>query len=278
VTLRRKVLAAASMLVGWLALFGHAQTNPEQVARKFLPGKTLLLRAPYKSDNLKFDAQGKLLNGSEMGMLPTDGLLLVEDASLKKDTIELKGKRVALALLMSEKDRLTYLPTNRKFKLSMELSVSPTSEEELMRSLNRVFLGGNVEQALENYWRPAVDISQPCSEKDKQSDGLVGLLEATRPVYRCVIPQKVTAPKAIQAKDPNFSFSALNEAEKGLIKLRVLLNERGLPEVIGVASDPGNGAVAEAITAVSRWRFSPATRNGQPVAVIIEVEIEAHPY
>jgi hypothetical protein len=58
----------------------------------------------------------------------------------------------------------------------------------------------------------------------------------------------------------------------------MILNEKGLPELLAVLSDPQSGAVAEAVQAVSRWRFAPATKNGQPVAVVIDVEIEAHSF
>jgi hypothetical protein len=270
--------SGVTLLIVLLSVVAFAQTNVEPTLRKSLSGKTLVLRTPYESGNLRFGPQGKLLNSSNIGMLPTDGLLLVEDVSLEKDTIRLEGRRIMLAMRTTGNARLTTIPTGRKFKLSLQLDAPATSQAQIMQLLNRVFVAGDAEQLLENYWKPSVDISLPCSDRDKQGDGVAGLLEGKRPVYRCVIPQKVTAPKAIHSPEPNFSLGALKEAEKRLTKLRLIVNEGGLPELLGVINDPSNAAAAESVLAVSRWRFTPATRNGQPVAVIIDVEIEAHSY
>ncbi len=47
---------------------------------------------------------------------------------------------------------------------------------------------------------------------------------------------------------------------------------------IRVGQSLGMGLDEKAIEAVSRWRFKPATLNGQPVATQIAVEVDFHSY
>ncbi|HEY1263518.1 MAG TPA: energy transducer TonB [Terriglobales bacterium] len=254
------------------------ESDLERAAQALMLGKSLVLRTPYSSASLKFDPQGRLLTSSEIGSTGLDGILQVESVSLKSDGLELKGRRLVLALRLSPDAIVTTIPTARKFKLSLKFNAPPANESEIMHALSPIFMGGDAQQVLLKYWTPLTDFSDKCSDKDKQGDGMVGLLEGSRPVYWCKIPQLITAPKPLHSPEPNFSAAAMKEAERGTTRLRMILNEKGLPELLAVLSDPQSGAVAEAVQAVSRWRFAPATKNGQPVAVVIDVEIEAHSF
>ena len=61
---------------------------------------------------------------------------------------------------------------------------------------------------------------------------------------------------------------------EGVVKIWVVIDTHGNVTNAQESSTPlGDGLDENAIAAVKKWRFNPATRNGVPVAVRVEVEI-----
>jgi TonB family protein len=96
---------------------------------------------------------------------------------------------------------------------------------------------------------------------------------SNRPVYR--LGPGVTSPKLISSVDPEFpkSFRAKGKTFGGICVVKLIVNTRGLPEDVQVVRSLAPAFDANAITAVKQYRFHPATRNGQPVAVAINIEV-----
>lgn len=87
-----------------------------------------------------------------------------------------------------------------------------------------------------------------------------------------------TAPQVIFNPEPTFSDEARKSKTQGRITLLVVVGKDGLPYDIRVRQSLGMGLDEKAIEAVNRWRFRPATLNGQPVATRVEVEVDFHLY
>ena len=90
--------------------------------------------------------------------------------------------------------------------------------------------------------------------------------------------QGVTVPQAIFSPEPSFSEEARKSKTQGVVMLILIVGKDGLPYDIHVGQSLGMGLDQKAIEAVSRWRFRPATRNGQPVATRIGVQVDFHLY
>jgi periplasmic protein TonB len=88
----------------------------------------------------------------------------------------------------------------------------------------------------------------------------------------------VTAPQVIFNPEPAFSDEARKSKTQGRVTLLVVVGKDGLPYDIRVRESLGMGLDEKAIEAVNRWRFRPATLNGQPVATRVEVEVDFHLY
>ena len=58
----------------------------------------------------------------------------------------------------------------------------------------------------------------------------------------------------------------------------MVVNEEGLPEVLEIKEGLSDGLDIQAMAAVAGWRFQPAMKDGQPVAVLITVQVEFHLY
>jgi len=88
----------------------------------------------------------------------------------------------------------------------------------------------------------------------------------------------VSAPKAIYAPDPEYSEEARKAKFMGVCALSLIVGADGRPRDIEVARSVGLGLDEKAIEAVKMWKFDPATKDGKPVAVKINVEVTFHLY
>lgn len=90
-------------------------------------------------------------------------------------------------------------------------------------------------------------------------------------------PQKVgggvSAPRVIKAPDPKYSKEARKAKYEATSVLWVIVKEDGTPGDIRVKTPAGKGLDEKAIEAVRKWRFKPAMKDGKPVAVQINIEI-----
>jgi TonB family protein len=88
----------------------------------------------------------------------------------------------------------------------------------------------------------------------------------------------VTVPQVIYNPEPSFSDEARKAKVQGVVLLLLVVGKDGRPYDIRVGQSLGMGLDEKAIEAVGRWRFRPATLNGQPVATQIAVEVNFHLY
>ncbi|MGC2182716.1 MAG: energy transducer TonB [Terriglobales bacterium] len=88
----------------------------------------------------------------------------------------------------------------------------------------------------------------------------------------------VTQPRPIYEPDPDYSEAARKAKYQGAVVLWLVVGADGLPHNIGVQRSLGMGLDEKAIAAVSTWRFQPATLNGQPVAVEVNVQVSFRLY
>lgn len=79
----------------------------------------------------------------------------------------------------------------------------------------------------------------------------------------------VAPPRLVRSVAPEYPAAAKQEGRTGKIVLQVLLDTDGVPRASQVISmSPGMEDLAgAAVDAVEQWRYSPATRDGKPVAV-----------
>lgn len=88
----------------------------------------------------------------------------------------------------------------------------------------------------------------------------------------------VSAPRAIFAPDPEYSEEARKAKYQGTVVLYMIVGPDGRARDIRVMRSVGMGLDEKAIEAVRTWRFDPARRDGQAVAVQINVEVSFRLY
>jgi TonB family protein len=88
----------------------------------------------------------------------------------------------------------------------------------------------------------------------------------------------VTVPQVIFNPEPSFSDEARKAKAQGIVMLLLVVGKDGHPYDIHVGQSLGMGLDEKAIEAVNRWRFRPATLNGQAVATQIAVQVDFRLY
>lgn len=84
---------------------------------------------------------------------------------------------------------------------------------------------------------------------------------------------EVSQPVPIYKIEPEYSEEARKAKFSGTVLLSVVIDANGTTRDIHVTRPLGLGLDEKAIEAVSKWRFRPAMKNGKPVAVQAQIEV-----
>ena len=84
---------------------------------------------------------------------------------------------------------------------------------------------------------------------------------------------KITQPVPVYRPDPDYSEQARKAKYQGTVILAIVVDENGNPTHIRVVKPLGMGLDEKAIEAVEKWRFRPGMKDGQPVRVVAQIEI-----
>jgi len=96
------------------------------------------------------------------------------------------------------------------------------------------------------------------------------------PLYK--VGAGVTAPRVIAAPDPEYAETARRARYQGTCVLWLRVGREGRVESIRLARPIGLGLDEKAAEAVTGWLFQPATKDGQPVPVQINLEVNFRLY
>jgi len=88
----------------------------------------------------------------------------------------------------------------------------------------------------------------------------------------------VSAPRALYAPDPEYSDEARKAKYQGTVVLWIVVGPDGKVHDLHVQRSLGLGLDEKAIEAVKLWKFDPARKDGQPVAVQVNVEVNFRLY
>ncbi len=97
---------------------------------------------------------------------------------------------------------------------------------------------------------------------------------ADEPVY--ALSDGVTPPRVLKQVNPQYSTGARGVRVKGSILIETVVSSRGTPVKTHVVRGLDKEIDAAAVDAVKQWVFAPGKKDGKPVAVSVQIEIQFH--
>ena len=85
----------------------------------------------------------------------------------------------------------------------------------------------------------------------------------------------VTLPRVLREVKPQYTADAMRAKVQGTVWLECVVNSDGTVGMVEVVRslDQTFGLDSEAVKAAKQWRFAPGTRFGEPVAVLVTIEL-----
>jgi TonB family protein len=266
----------------------------EDQVRHAYKGKVLTLRQFYDAERLRFGPDGRLIGQSSIGPWTIAGQLQVTNARLRGWVLHLDGKRLCLAFDADSKrlrnvsgiganDPLTkkkagevggrdkklwreYTRRGKVVEIDLELASEPQQMTAIVSAIDTVFLSptDDLANVVPDFWRDFVLQQEGKSPPTPSAD--------SRPIYK--VGKDVSAPRALEQPDPEFSESAREAGYTGTAILSLIVTPEGKVRDVKISMPAGFGLDETAVEAVSRWQFDPGRKGGIPVDVQIHVSVD----
>lgn len=239
-----------------------AQTTESEILSKY-QGKTLFLRGLWTCGRISFHADGQVVKDCHHGPVTEVGFLL-DSVKLNGSGLRLDGHRQTFDF--DNKGHLQPKKTGGKVRIDIEGKPGQDYGVALAAAIASDL--GELAPSLPEAWQrwALVSAGRPAPE---YGSGIVHMADRkSRGTHKGVVP-----PKVLHAADPQFSDQARHEKYSGEVEVYLVVDENGRPQHISIARPTGHGLDESALEAVSKYRFQPATRDGQPVAVDIFINV-----
>ena len=296
------------ILLGILAATVHASGQGVDDALKQFNGRILVLRHPLQSNYQVYGPDGSVLSAASEGPWTVYSGIRIDKVKRHADGLRIEGRRT---LFLFPQGRLTPMefqilknrirpPFQPEMKLDLHLDSALNSAEDIHTALARIFLMNTSDllAGIPEFWRVflrdrlAYDPSaQPAAEfswhepQPKQFGPLPSTAGAAvrtdrdeniQTVYHVGV--EVKPPRPTYAPEPNYSDAARYEKFQGTLVVNLVIAKDGSIHQLHVIRPLGLGLDEQAEARLQTWKFSPATRNGQPVAVEMNIEVSFNLY
>jgi TonB family protein len=278
----------------WIHVAGAAFVTTSAAAREAdlaknlnteYAGKVLIQRHFHSGRRVSYDAAGH--SNEAIGAWTTEAEIRVISVRFPSNSVlEITGERL---LLVYDNDKMQFwdLFTDPGLKnkvgkhqakdldayRSVAVAITDRSafdESSARATLNRVFLGPTEHLS---------DVAPDCwkyflTKKEIESGERPGepLPELPNSAVKKV-GEGISAPRGKHTPDPEYSQAARIASVQGTLVLWLIVDPTGAVQGPRIMQPLGAGLDEKAVEAVKKWEFRPATQDGEPVAVRINVEV-----
>ncbi|MGC2694507.1 MAG: energy transducer TonB [Candidatus Angelobacter sp.] len=171
----------------------------------------------------------------------------------------MEGPRVALTG-QENKGKSVFVALGKSVRVEIRLDRPLNSLDDAQALLERVFF--------------FQDVREHSKPELRRSDDPT----ANQPIYHVSPEDKLLPPQATYTPEPAFSEEARRARFQGTVVLRIVVDKLGNVARVRLEHALGHGLDENAMEGVKIWRFRPTTRNGEPVAVEMHVEVSFNLY
>jgi TonB family protein len=274
-------------------LFAMFSSLPRALAAQAAPdlnsdyqGKVLTLRHFYVGKHLVFQPDGSLAGSAAVGPWTVDGQIFIQTIEAKGRQLKIRGRRVCSIFDSRNgppRDVLEWLKESKAddrnkregafwakdVDIDIHLDTENPDDDGVKAAMNKVFLapGESMREIVPDFWRDYFG----------QVEGQPQRINDSYPLYS-VKRGDVSAPRGTYMPNPAFSEEARVAKYQGTMTLSVVVDPSGTASNVAIATPLGLGLDEKAVEQVRAWKFEPAMKDGQPVAVKVMVEVDFHLY
>jgi len=249
-------------------------------------GKVLTLRHFYAGKHLVFQPDGSLAGSAAVGPWTVDGEIFINTIEARGRSLHIRGRRVGLVFDNRKepgRDVLEWLEETkaddrdkreRAFRandvnIDIRLDTENPDDDGVKAAMNKVFLapGESMREIVPDFWRDYFG----------QAEGQPQRIAYSGPLY-AIKKGGVSVPRGTYMPNPAFSEEARVAKYQGTMTLSVVVDPSGRAQAVAIATPLGLGLDEKAVEQVRAWKFDPAMKDGEPVAVKIMVEVDFHLY
>jgi TonB family protein len=248
----------------------HADSLKDALNDKY-KNQILALRSPLTKGDQKFDSAGHSLSIAKSSGWLLYGGISVKRIDLSSDTLRVEGDG-ATSYLEKRIGKVIVMPFGKARHIEIHLDQPLNSVDEADAIMGRIFfLGPDAVDHIRPEFRRAND-NTPDSEISKVSQ------REFRPASANTVGSndnndKVLPPRPTYTPEPEYSAQASHAKYQGTVVLGIVIDKAGKISRIRLDRPLGMGLDENAMETVKQWRFSPAMRNGEPVAVAMSIEV-----
>jgi TonB family protein len=285
--------------------------DADQHLRDKYDDKILVLRDFYRGERLRYDSAGMSTGSAVPGDWTVNGFVRVTSLSLSGHRLTIQADRLSLVnggqtfgFQQSGGKKKEKAKKASGLRIEVEFDPSGITGEKADVALSRIFLTSQDRFAdlVPDCWKPCVlaastgkgrtqyiacgfppefaAIPGVVPKSDEHAESVQDGDGEPKGSDLQVIPigKGVTPPRRVSGPDPDLSTEARQLGYKGAIGLLIVVDKTGQVRNIRVSKPLGLGLEHKAVEAVTKWRFNPAEKDGQPVAVELGVQVDFHLY
>jgi hypothetical protein len=264
-------------------------------------GKVLFLRHPAQSDSVKFDSVNNLITQDTGGPWTLYGGFVVESVYVQPQGVRVQGYRIFVQKDVASGKLVTYrfkrIKDLKKLKLaeSIQLEIhvdqSPQSTDEVRKLLAGIVCLNKADflDSVPVYWRGYLAVfleyepelhpiefnleTMTPNVRESGQPGSTKVSDTGEQIRRCC-KKDVKPPKPFSTPKPGFSDAARYSRLTGSGKLDIIVDNKGEVRAPVIVRALGLGLDENEVNTIATWRFDPATLDGHPVAIQMQIEVD----
>jgi hypothetical protein len=261
-------------------------------------GKVLFLRHPAHSNSVKFDLGKNVTQQDSADSWTVYGGFVVESVHVQPESVRLKGHRIFVQRDSASEKLVTYpfkrvkglerLTQDESIQLEIHVDQPPQSTDDVRKLLSRVVCLNKADflDSVPEYWRsyladfleyePELNTIEFKPENMQQNASASSQMGSTtdigEKVVRCC-SSVIKPPKPVSTPEPKFSEAAHYSQFTGSGTVALIVDSKGEVRKPIIIKALGLGLDENEVNTVATWRFDPATREGRPLAVQMQVQV-----
>lgn len=261
--LHHRILSLVAMLSLSIANPQPKHAALEARLQKILQGKVAVLQNFYTSDQLTFDSQGKLEGMSKIGPWTSYGRVEIDSVQLTNNAMIIKARRNVVKWEESASEFSNYT-LNHSAHITIDLPPG-YDEATLAATIDKVFLNRQqrISDIVPDYWKELLTTER--TRRTKYDRERAQIMKAVLLNPSNIIPARLQS----SAKGVEISPKPFTHLTKDTLAFSFIVDEKGEVKNLQIEKPVGLGKDDEIATIIASWKFSPAMKDGKPVAVLM---------